>query len=346
MFSRTIPYPLTYTSLTSHYLGYATTLRNSILTATCAYSPAKADRIFEVLLMGIRLCEQRMGTPEQINSLVDRRMDEMRVEQRAFVPWVFGEYPRYTGTRSGLRVGVENILRGGEREEREERTDDDDEDGIERNPALVSSPSSVYSDTYSTGSSDMPYPSRTSPHSPAMPTRRLYWSSFMAASNRPSPSSGPSSSLYPTSSTSSSPIDLWTELLTSLYETLSGYIAMYGSSGTRYSDYLPTIGLLEEAIEIAGERPGDVNPDLVWDLVEKRMLELREGREEVGGEEGQGDQGGDGDEAAQGEDGKIGDVEGDGKREEQHSPTPARRLRVSSPMYVAYHGERTPPEWR
>jgi hypothetical protein len=337
MFSQTLPYPLSYTYLTSHYLGYATTLRNSILTATCAYSPAKADRIFEVLLMGIRLCEQRMGTPEQINSLVDRRMDEMRAEQRAFVPWVFGEYPRYTGTRSGLRVGIESILRGGEREE---RTDDDDENGAERNPALVSSPSSVYSDTYSTGSSDMPYPSRASPYSPAMPTRRLYWSSFMAASNRLSPSSAPSSSLYPTSSTSSSPIDLWTELLTSLHETLSGYIAMYGSSGTRYSDYLPTVGLLEEAVNIARERPGDVNPDLVWDLVEKRMLELREGREEIGEVEGQ-----DGEEE-QSKDGEKEVVEEQAKDEGRDSPPPARRPRFSSPMFVAYHGERTPPEWR
>jgi hypothetical protein len=115
---------------------------------------------------------------------------------------------------------------------------------------------------------------------------------------------------------------------------------MYGSSGTRYSDYLPTVGLLEEAVNIARERPGDVNPDRVWNLVEKRMLELREGREEIGEVEGEDGEG------AQDEEGDTGAVKEDVQDEGQGSPPSARRSRFSSAMYVAYQGERTLPEWR
>jgi hypothetical protein len=49
------------------------------------------------------------------------------------------------------------------------------------------------------------------------------------------------------------------------------------ASGPRYSDYAPTVTLLEEAIELARERTGYVRPDDVWSVVERRMVEVREG---------------------------------------------------------------------
>jgi hypothetical protein len=99
------------------------------------------------------------------------------------------------------------------------------------------------------------------------------------------------------------------------------------ASGPRYSDYAPTVTLLEEAIELARERPGDVHPDDVWSEVERKMVEVRKGREEVG----QGDQEEDG-----GEESMV-EREGEGER---------RVPRLNAPMYVAYHRQGAPPEWR
>jgi hypothetical protein len=116
-------------------------------------------------------------------------------------------------------------------------------------------------------------------------------------------------------------------LLTSLHETLSGYVAMYASR-PRYSDYAPTVTLLEEAIELARGQTGDVCLDDVWSGVKRRMVEVREGREEVGKGE-------------QGEDGRE-EIVIEGKEEEEGE---RRAPRLHAPMYVAYDGQGTPPEW-
>jgi hypothetical protein len=52
----------------------------------------QAESIIEILLVGIRLCDVQLGTPEQINSLLDQRIDEIQSEVRPFVPDPFVEY--------------------------------------------------------------------------------------------------------------------------------------------------------------------------------------------------------------------------------------------------------------
>jgi hypothetical protein len=320
-------YSPTYSTLASHYLNYATTLRNTLLTATYTYPTAQAERIFEVLLMGIRLCVQQMGTPAQINELVDRRMDEMVVEERAYVSWPFEEYKAY-----GEYVEVEAEPDAGQRNDFEEGEEEDDipdhlasPSARSRDSSFVSASSEFTDSNPSPAISDRSRRALSQLH-PPHPTRGLYRSTHrlppFSAHSLPSQTSTPS--IYPPS-TSSSPSP-WSSLLTSLHETLSGYVAMY-ASGPRYSDYAPTVTLLEEAIELARERPGDVHPDDVWSEVERKMVEVRKGREEVG----QGDQEEDG-----GEESMV-EREGEGER---------RVPRLNAPMYVAYHRQGAPPEWR
>jgi hypothetical protein len=68
--------------------------------------------------------------------------------------------------------------------------------------------------------------------------------------------------------------------------------------------------------------------DDVWSGVKRRMVEVREGREEVG----EGEQGEDGGEEIV--------IEGEEEEGERRAP------RLHAPMYVAYDGQGTPPEWR
>jgi hypothetical protein len=246
----------TYSTLASHYLNYATTLRNTLIAATCAYPTTQAERIFEVLLMGIRLCVQKMGTPAQINELVDRRMDEMGIEERACVPWPFGEYEEYRGY-----VDVEAEPDDGQRDDFAEGEEEDDiphhlapPSARSHSPPLVSASSEYTDSNPSSAVSDRSRRALSQLH-PPHPSRGLYRSTHrlppFSARSLPSHTSSPS--LFPPS-TSSSPSP-WSSLLTSLHETLSGYVAMYASR-PRYSDYAPTVTLLEEAIELARGQTG------------------------------------------------------------------------------------------
>jgi hypothetical protein len=253
-------------------------------------------------------------------------MDEMGIEERACDPWPFGEYEEYRGY-----VDVEAEPDDGQRHD---FADGEEEDDIPNHPAPPSarshspplvSASSEYTDSNpSSAVSDRSRRALSQLH-PPHPTRGLYRSTHrlppFSASSLPSHTSSPS--LYPPS-TSSSPSP-WSSLLTSLHETLSGYVAMYASR-PRYSDYAPTVTLLEEAIELARERTGDVCLDDMW--VERRMVEVREGQEEVGKEE-------------QGEDGGE-EIVIEGEEEEEGE---RRAPRFHAPMYVAYDGQGTPPEW-
>jgi hypothetical protein len=79
-------YSLAYTNLSSHYLGTFDVLREQSRLGTCAQTREQVHRISEVLLLGIRLCAAQLGTPKQINDLVDTRMYEIMTEHAAFEP--------------------------------------------------------------------------------------------------------------------------------------------------------------------------------------------------------------------------------------------------------------------
>jgi hypothetical protein len=65
---------LTYSSLQENFFNLAEQLRDEIATAEGSYGIAQANRVCEILLMGMRLCGNEMGSPEQINALVDQRI--------------------------------------------------------------------------------------------------------------------------------------------------------------------------------------------------------------------------------------------------------------------------------
>jgi hypothetical protein len=255
-FPRELACPLTYANLTTHYLGYSNILRSTLISVISPHAVAQAERVLEVLLIGIRLCQGRIGSAEEINTLVDRRIDDIQNERTPFIPDPFAEYQK--------KRKIEGEGYGqSEKEEREDIDDeqDDDEDlpnhspwpSAPRNVSLVSSSSSPYSQDPVTGYPQAPIYSFSPSLSPASATR--------------SPSS------------SSNNNDLWSELVTSLNETLYGYISIYSHTTRRYSDYQPTINLLLHALRIARQQPDDIHPDDVWDELEEAMLKIREARE-------------------------------------------------------------------
>jgi hypothetical protein len=79
-------YPLDYANLRSHYLGTTEVLCTQSHSRTCSQTPAQINRVCEVLLFAIRLCDDQLCTPWQINDLVDERMYEIMNEAAAFVP--------------------------------------------------------------------------------------------------------------------------------------------------------------------------------------------------------------------------------------------------------------------
>jgi hypothetical protein len=79
-------FSLTYTCLQEHFSKLAEQLRDEIVVAEDSSDIAQANRVCEILLMGMRLCDEEMGTPEQINTLVDQRVQEIVHEERPFSP--------------------------------------------------------------------------------------------------------------------------------------------------------------------------------------------------------------------------------------------------------------------
>jgi hypothetical protein len=86
LYTPNMAYSLAYTNLSSHYLGTFDVLRDQSRLGTCAQTREQVNRISEVLLLGIRLCAAQLGTPKQINDLVDTRMYEIMTEDAAFEP--------------------------------------------------------------------------------------------------------------------------------------------------------------------------------------------------------------------------------------------------------------------
>jgi hypothetical protein len=108
----------------------------------------------------LRLCQGRIGSAEEINTLVDRRIDDIQNERTPFIPDPFAEYQK--------KRKIEGEGYGqSEKEEREDIDDeqDDDEDlpnhspwpSAPRNVSLVSSSSSPYSQDPVTGYFLLPY---------------------------------------------------------------------------------------------------------------------------------------------------------------------------------------------
>jgi hypothetical protein len=77
---------LTHTLLREHYVAFAYDLRSSATESSEEHDPAKNDRFCEALLMGIRLCDAKMGKSHEINELVDIRWKEINDEARPFLP--------------------------------------------------------------------------------------------------------------------------------------------------------------------------------------------------------------------------------------------------------------------
>ncbi|KAH4050462.1 hypothetical protein HBH49_132790 [Parastagonospora nodorum] len=77
---------LTHTLLREHYVAFAYDLRSRAMESSEEHDTAKNDRFCEALLMGIRLCDARMGKPHEINELVDIRWKEINDEVRPFLP--------------------------------------------------------------------------------------------------------------------------------------------------------------------------------------------------------------------------------------------------------------------
>jgi hypothetical protein len=245
-FTRDLSRPLTHANLTTHYLAHSNTLRSRLPSIPSPRDVARAERVLEMLLMGIRLCHRRIGSPAEINALVDRLIGEIQRERISFIPDPFAEYERGKGEVEVYEDGLS------ETEEVENMMDNEDED--EHGPDNFLS---------------LFAPRNASLVSPLSSQAHIYPSS-------PSPS--PASSTR--SASSPNTVNIWSELVDSLNETLYGYISLYAHTPHKYSYYQPTINLLHDALRIARQRPHDVHPNDVWEELEDVMLKIREAREE------------------------------------------------------------------
>ena len=77
---------LTHTLLREHYVAFAYDMRSRSAEMSEEQDRAKNDRFCEVVLMGMRLCDAKMGKPAEINELVDLRWKEIHEEVRPFLP--------------------------------------------------------------------------------------------------------------------------------------------------------------------------------------------------------------------------------------------------------------------
>lgn len=69
----TLP-PPTYHSVRKDFASNAHEIAREVKIIKCPHDIAQADRAREVYLMGERFCNSEMGTPQQINALVTRRL--------------------------------------------------------------------------------------------------------------------------------------------------------------------------------------------------------------------------------------------------------------------------------
>jgi hypothetical protein len=238
-FTRELSRPLTYANLTTHYLGHSNTLRSSLPTITFPRDVTRTERVLEILLMGIRLCHGQIGSPAEINTLVDRRISEIQRERISFVPDPFAEYQKKKGEIEVYEDEQSETEQWVDMDDEDQQNEYDDEEYGPDNflspfaPRHVSPSSSVYSQDSCMGYNINNIDNAQAPIYPSSP-------SLSPASSTPSPS--PSSS---------DRVDLWCKLIDSLNETLYGYMSIYAHTPHKYSDYQPTINLLQDALRIA-----------------------------------------------------------------------------------------------
>tara|TARA_R110002003_G_scaffold58_4_gene5163 strand:- start:6277 stop:6582 length:306 start_codon:yes stop_codon:yes gene_type:complete len=74
----------THASLRAQFITQAQAIASEIGPDTDHHDVAQVDRVREILLMGIRLVDEEMGTPEQIEALISQRIQEVQDEVRPF----------------------------------------------------------------------------------------------------------------------------------------------------------------------------------------------------------------------------------------------------------------------
>jgi hypothetical protein len=74
---------LTHDSVHAHWLAYVQDLRSQ---TPPNMSVGQVDRCSEIILMGMRLCDVKMGTAAEINEFIDKRLQEIDQETRPFLP--------------------------------------------------------------------------------------------------------------------------------------------------------------------------------------------------------------------------------------------------------------------
>ncbi|KAH7069180.1 hypothetical protein BKA63DRAFT_494598 [Paraphoma chrysanthemicola] len=85
--------PHTHSSLRAQFLRQARIITSEVSPETDHHDVAQADRVREVLLMAVRLIDAWIGTPDQIEDIVEQRIEEIQEEMRPFVPDPFDVDP-------------------------------------------------------------------------------------------------------------------------------------------------------------------------------------------------------------------------------------------------------------
>jgi hypothetical protein len=230
----------THDSLYAHWLAYVQEKRFQITLEMCEHDKGQIDRCREIILMGMRLCDTKMGTTAEINEVVDIRLQEIDRETRPFWPDPFGS--RLTQASDTPEAptgqGVESV--------------EDDVGSGDTSLPLYHQPSSLIGDNDEEWEDD------------------LYHSD---EEDDPSPSHGLPFRARPLSDARNP----WSITQTKLVETLKQVDNFYAESGAKKDlFYTKTLDLLQAAMNCTYRRPPWMDPVKLWLDTERAYLALTE----------------------------------------------------------------------
>jgi hypothetical protein len=235
------PITLTYNSLRPHLFQYLNQLREDDASSNFLHDIARADRVCEVLLMGMRLCDEEMGSPEQINTLVDQRVEEICSETRQSIPYPLELY------RNRPRVhqrpqNVYNLVEAEILSPTKLRVEDNVND--------ISAPVSTHVIEENGEGQLRQWTMTLELGSPLFHER--YRSRLMHTP------------------------DKWDELLEDLSGSLKFHIVMHTNTVEKDTDYYETVFALQDAITLAQTKPRGVDPEEVWQELEESIKLYKE----------------------------------------------------------------------
>ncbi|KAH7088728.1 hypothetical protein FB567DRAFT_590847 [Paraphoma chrysanthemicola] len=235
--------PHTHSSLRAQFLQQARFIASEVTPETDHHDIAQVDRVREILLMAIRLIDDRISSPYQIEKFVDERIEEIQEEMRPFVPDPFAAEPPASEPEqsrlppyffSGVVAVIHNARRVNE---------------ASQAVALQATPPRLPLLAIDSASSSSII-TLEDPESPSYGRDRV---ASIRARLRAGP---PLTRSYH-----------WMHIHTRLQNMLDEHITAH-THQYRGLDYHETIGCLEDALETAGTRPGDLSPSRFMEWVE------------------------------------------------------------------------------